>query len=64
MITERKAAKLANDIYAKHKAGELTDKKASEMLGILDMYLSQTQFIKLLDWQRFVRDNPNFYHKA
>lgn len=63
LMTERKAAQLATEIYARHKSGELTDSKASQMLGILSPYFSQTQFCKHLDWTHSIRDNPNFYQK-
>lgn len=62
-MTERKAAILANQIYAQHKAGLLTDSKASQLLDILVPYFSHTQFCYHLDWSNGVRDNPNFYQK-
>jgi hypothetical protein len=63
MMTERKAAKLANGIYEAHKSGKYTDSKAAELLDILSPYFSHTQFCRHLDWLRGVRDCPNFYQK-
>lgn len=62
-MTERKAAILAAKIYAQHKAGELTDSKATQLLDILVPYFSQTKFCYHLDWLNGIRDNPNFYQK-
>jgi hypothetical protein len=63
LMTERKAAQLATEIYARHRSGELSDSKASQMLDILSPYFSTTQFCKHLDWSHSIRDNPNFYQK-
>jgi hypothetical protein len=64
IMSERKAAQWAKKIYADHKSGKLTDSKASEMLSIVSLYFSETQFNLYLDWSGFVRANPNFFKKA
>jgi hypothetical protein len=57
-MTERKAGKLCNQIYALVNAKKLSYREADEMLDKLSPWMSGTQFAKYLDWTNMTRSNP------
>ena len=59
MLTERKAARLANQIHAARAAKQITLRQALNLLAPLAPYLSTTQFYKLMDLQDHARYNPH-----
>jgi len=56
-MTERKAAILANQIYAAHKAKMITGREAVKALDSLVSYMSVSQYIKHYDFVTFCKEN-------
>lgn len=50
MISEQKAGRACNRIYASHKMGQLSTKEALDGLEFYSPYMSATQYCKFLDF--------------
>jgi hypothetical protein len=60
-MTERKAGKLCNQIYALVEAKKLSYREADNMLDKLSPWMSYTQFCKHLDWTNMVSNNSYLF---
>ena len=66
VLTTRQASTKANEIYAAHKAGTLSDSEALAQINKIADFLvdSQAAYRKYRDWAHFVKSNPDFYKKS
>jgi hypothetical protein len=60
-MNERKAAMIANKIYAAANAKQISAKDAMKYLDQIMPYMSSAQFAKYNDFSYAVRHNPSFY---
>ena len=60
-MTERKAAQIANQVYAAAHAKQITAKDALAYLAKLEPYMSGAQLVKSSDFAYAVRHNPSFF---
>jgi|TARA_R110000851_G_C12864356_1_gene544318 hypothetical protein len=58
-MSERKAGKMCNQIYALVDAKKRSYRDAYNMLDKLSPWMSYTQFCKYVDWSNMVRNNPH-----
>jgi len=55
MMTERKAATIANEIYAAYRADKITARQASMLIQKIEFYLSPTALTKALEFLHGIR---------
>lgn len=60
-MNERKAAMIANKIYAAANVKQISAKEAMNYLDKLMPYMSGSQLAKYNDFSYAVRHNPSFY---
>lgn len=60
-MTEHKAARIANQVYAAAYAKQITAKDALAYLAKLEPYMSGTQLAKSSDFSYAVQHNPSFF---
>lgn len=60
-MTERKAAMIANKVYAAANAKQISAKEAMKYLDKLEPYMSAAQLAKLSDFSYAVKHNPSFF---
>jgi hypothetical protein len=60
-MNERKAAMIANKVYAAAYAKQISAKEALKYLDKLEAYMSAAQLGKFLDFSYAVQHNPDFF---
>lgn len=60
-MTERKAAQIANQVYAAARAKQITAKEAMKYLNQIEPFMSAAQLAKLSDFSYAVRHNPSSF---
>jgi hypothetical protein len=60
-MTERKAAQIANQVYAAARAKQITANEAMEYLNQLEPFMSAAQLAKFSDFSYAVRHNPSSF---
>lgn len=60
-MNERKAAMIANKVYAAAYAKQISAKEANKYLDQLMPYMSGAQLAKLNDFSYAVQHNPSFF---
>ena len=61
-MTERKAAMIANKVYAAFFAKQINKKEALNYLNQIDLYLSETALRKCADFRYELSHNAHMYN--